>query len=55
MVAQGGKIVDFHGWALPVQFSGILQEHKAVRTACGIFDVSHMSACFPPTANCCPA
>lgn len=46
MVAQGGKIVDFHGWALPVQFSGILQEHKAVRTACGIFDVSHMGQVF---------
>ncbi|MCX5783180.1 MAG: glycine cleavage system aminomethyltransferase GcvT, partial [Elusimicrobia bacterium] len=46
MVKAGGKIVDFHGWALPIQFAGILQEHKAVRTACGIFDVSHMGQVF---------
>jgi len=38
----GGKIVDFHGWALPVQYSGIIEEHKRVRSAAGIFDVSHM-------------
>lgn len=41
-VALGGKIVDFAGYALPVQYRGILEEHKAVRTAAGIFDVSHM-------------
>jgi aminomethyltransferase len=40
--AAGGRMVDFHGWELPVQFSGILAEHHAVRKACGIFDVSHM-------------
>jgi aminomethyltransferase len=38
----GGKMVDFGGWELPVQYSGVLNEHTAVRTACGIFDVSHM-------------
>lgn len=38
----GGRLVDFHGWELPVQYSGILAEHQAVRTACGLFDVSHM-------------
>jgi aminomethyltransferase len=38
----GGKMVDFGGWELPVQFSGILEEHEAVRTKVGIFDVSHM-------------
>lgn len=38
----GGKIVDFGGWALPVQYSGIIQEHEAVRNAAGLFDVSHM-------------
>ncbi len=38
----GGKMVDFGGWELPVQFSGILDEHEAVRTHCGLFDVSHM-------------
>ena len=40
--ALGAKVIDFGGWAMPVQYSGILDEHKAVRTACGIFDVSHM-------------
>jgi aminomethyltransferase len=38
----GGKIIDFAGWALPVQYEGILQEHEAVRNAAGLFDVSHM-------------
>ena len=38
----GGKMVDFGGWELPVQFTGILEEHEAVRTRAGIFDVSHM-------------
>jgi len=38
----GGKIVDFHGWLLPIQYSSILQEHEAVRTRAGLFDVSHM-------------
>lgn len=39
---EGAKIVDFHGWQLPVQFSGILAEHTAVRERAGLFDVSHM-------------
>ncbi|MGI6667893.1 MAG: glycine cleavage system aminomethyltransferase GcvT [Acetivibrionales bacterium] len=38
----GGKIVNFHGWLLPVQYGGILQEHECVRTRAGLFDVSHM-------------
>jgi aminomethyltransferase len=38
----GGKMVDFGGWDLPVQFSGILEEHAAVRQRAGLFDVSHM-------------
>jgi len=38
----GAKTIDFGGWDLPVQFSGIGQEHEAVRTAAGLFDVSHM-------------
>src|SRR5512147_1905696 len=37
-----GKMVDFGGWELPVQYSGILEEHEAVRTRAGLFDVSHM-------------
>jgi aminomethyltransferase len=36
------KLVEFGGWHMPVQYAGILQEHNAVRTAAGIFDVSHM-------------
>ena len=38
----GAKLIDFGGWELPVQFSGILEEHKAVREKAGLFDVSHM-------------
>ena len=40
--AAGGKIVPFAGWLLPVQYSGVIAEHRAVRSACGLFDVSHM-------------
>lgn len=42
----GGKMVNFHGWLLPVQFDGIIAEHKAVREAAGMFDVSHMGQIF---------
>ena len=42
----GGRIIDFGGWALPVQFSGIKEEHHAVRNAAGLFDVSHMGEFF---------
>jgi aminomethyltransferase len=38
----GGKMVDFGGWDLPVQYTSILEEHEAVRTRVGVFDVSHM-------------
>ncbi|MCA9718960.1 MAG: glycine cleavage system aminomethyltransferase GcvT, partial [Myxococcales bacterium] len=38
----GAKMVDFGGWHMPLQYEGILAEHKAVREAVGIFDVSHM-------------
>lgn len=41
-VALGGRIIDFGGWALPVQYSSILEEHRAVRERAGLFDVSHM-------------
>ncbi|WP_342543494.1 glycine cleavage system aminomethyltransferase GcvT [Paenisporosarcina sp. FSL H8-0542] len=40
--AYGGKTIDFGGWELPVQFSSIKEEHEAVRTKAGLFDVSHM-------------
>ena len=41
-VALKGKIIDFGGWELPVQYEGILAEHKMVREKSGLFDVSHM-------------
>lgn len=41
-VEEGGKIVPFAGYLLPVQYSGVIAEHMAVRTKCGMFDVSHM-------------
>lgn len=41
-VANGGKIVPFAGWEMPVQYAGLIQEHHAVRTSAGLFDVSHM-------------
>ncbi|OMP66309.1 glycine cleavage system aminomethyltransferase GcvT [Domibacillus epiphyticus] len=39
---SGAKVIDFGGWALPVQFTGIMEEHEAVRKEAGLFDVSHM-------------
>lgn len=41
-VAQGAKMVDFAGWEMPIEFAGIIAEHKQVRSAAGLFDVSHM-------------
>jgi aminomethyltransferase len=40
--ALGAKMVDFGGWDMPVQYSGIIEEHTAVRTKAGLFDVTHM-------------
>jgi len=41
-VAAGGKLVDFVGWAMPMEYTGIIDEHKRVRSTVGMFDVSHM-------------
>jgi aminomethyltransferase len=41
-VAHGARIVAFAGWEMPIQYTGIVDEHQAVRSAAGIFDVSHM-------------
>ncbi len=41
-VALGAKMVPFAGWEMPVQYEGVIQEHRAVRTDAGVFDVSHM-------------
>jgi aminomethyltransferase len=38
----GGKLVEFGGWEMPVQYTSIMDEHRAVRKAAGIFDISHM-------------
>ena len=40
--ALGAKIVDFAGWLMPIQYAGILEEHRATRSAAGLFDLSHM-------------
>src|SRR6266542_6374307 len=41
-IALGARMVPFAGWEMPVQYEGVIQEHRAVRTDCGVFDVSHM-------------
>jgi len=41
-LALGARLVEFGGWEMPVQYSSILEEHRAVRTRAGLFDVSHM-------------
>jgi glycine hydroxymethyltransferase len=40
--ALGGRMVPFAGWEMPVQYTGVLEEHQATRAAAGLFDVSHM-------------
>jgi aminomethyltransferase len=41
-VALGAKLVPFAGWEMPVQYTGVMEEHRAVRNDAGVFDVSHM-------------
>ena len=38
----GAKLIDFGGWEMPLQYQGVISEHQAVRTSCGLFDVSHL-------------
>ncbi len=45
-VRHDAKMVDFHGWSLPVQFRGIVEEHLATREKAGLFDCSHMGEFF---------
>jgi len=45
-VQAGAKIVPFAGFEMPVQYSGVNDEHRTVRNACGVFDVSHMGEFF---------
>ena len=41
-VALGAQMAPFAGFDMPIQYSGITEEHNAVRNSCGVFDVSHM-------------
>ncbi len=41
-VALGARIIDFGGWAMPVQYTNVIEEHRATRTAAGLFDICHM-------------
>jgi aminomethyltransferase len=41
-VRHGGRMIAFGGWDMPVQYTSIIEEHQAVRTAAGLFDISHM-------------
>ena len=45
-VALGAKTADFGGWDMPIEYAGVLVEHEAVRTAAGVFDVSHMGQAY---------
>src|SRR5690606_19129337 len=44
--ALGARMIPFAGWEMPVQYSGLVEEHVAVRTAAGLFDLSHMGELF---------
>ena len=54
-VALGARMVDFAGWDMPVQYTGIVEEHRAVRTAAGLFDVSHMGEIWVTGPDAVPA
>ncbi len=45
-LALGARMVPFAGWEMPVQYTGIIDEHRAVREGCGVFDISHMGQFF---------
>ena len=40
---SSAKMIDFHGWNMPIHYGSQLKEHEFVRNSCGIFDVSHMT------------
>lgn len=44
--ALGARMVPFAGWSMPIQYNGVLEEHEAVRSSCGVFDVGHMGVVF---------
>ena len=45
-VAAGARMIEFAGWEMPVQYTGVLEEHKTVRRYAGLFDLSHMGELF---------
>jgi aminomethyltransferase len=53
--ALGAKLIEFGGWLMPVQYSGILEEHRAVRERAGLFDLSHMGELFVTGEDAGPA
>lgn len=48
---KGAKMTNFGGWEMPVKYTGIIEEHKAVRKKCGLFDISHMGEILVSGAN----
>jgi len=50
-LALGARLIDFAGWEMPVQYRGILEEHRAVRERAGLFDLSHMGELFVSGAD----
>src|SRR5580658_6987054 len=50
----GARLVEFGGWHMPVQYTGIVDEHNAVRQAAGLFDISHMGEFFVQGGNATP-
>ena len=42
-LSSSAKMVNFHGWEMPINYGSQLSEHEFVRNSCGIFDVSHMT------------
>ena len=53
--ALGARLIEFGGWLMPVQYSGILEEHRAVRERAGLFDLSHMGELFVSGQDAGPA
>jgi aminomethyltransferase len=49
--ALGARLIDFAGWLMPVQYAGIIEEHRAVRERAGLFDLSHMGELFVEGAD----
>lgn len=52
--AHQGRLVEFGGWEMPVQYAGIVSEHNAVRNVAGIFDISHMGRLHFTGPDACP-